>query len=243
MRLTGISAHHEIYEDLGIHSTSVLDPSFNVEHFGVLGLSQDDVDRAMSFEYRLSGTTSLTNYARQLATERQLPRSTRGSSGSRSPTALNAPATASEHTTGVFAPISGLEKPQYLSNEETAHLASLYNPTSAAGESSGLNFLSPLDELLDPTENDVEMPPIDEHTCTNCDMAVSEANTFRFPNWDELPEDLQNPTSSADFHSTIPISNAEGSADNVMAWDNDDMNFAMDMDLDLGLDLNVFGQC
>lgn len=52
----------------------------------------------------------------------------------------------------------------------------------------------------------------------------------------------QNPTSSADFNSTIPISTADGGAGNAMAWDNDDMNFAMDMDLDMDMDLIDFGK-
>ncbi|KAF2830694.1 hypothetical protein CC86DRAFT_391553 [Ophiobolus disseminans] len=274
--VTGITAHHEIYEDLGIHSNSILDPSFNVENFSVLSMSQNHPDRAVSFECALSGTTNLTNHARQISSGRQSPRSIAGPSGSSSlsPTSLNSriSATTGEQIMGVYAPIPELactgpdgpcygengelgfsirqikgsgKKSSYWRTEDITGLTSFNAQCSAAGESIyecakvGLKSFSPLDEQACLTE-EFQMPSIEEHTCTDSDMAVVDANTFDFPSWDQLPEDFQNPTTSADFYSTIPIS-ASGS--NAMAWDNDDMNFAMDMDLDLDLDLNVFGKC
>lgn len=81
--------------------------------------------------------------------------------------------------------------------------------------------------------------PLDAEACPGFGTdGADEVNpdTFEFPSWDQLPADFQNPTSSADFYSTIPISTAVGSVSDAMAWDNDDMNFAMDMDLDMNMD-------
>jgi len=141
------------------------------------------------------------------------------------------------------------KKTSYWSASDTAGMASLNAQCSAAGEpiyecaKVGLRSFSPLDEQACPADDAFHMPSIEEKTCTDADMAIPDANAFQFPSWDQLPEELQNPTTSADFFSTIPISTGEGSAGNAMAWDNEEMNFAMDMDLDLDLDLNVFGKC
>jgi hypothetical protein len=65
---------------------------------------------------------------------------------------------------------------------------------------------------------------------------------FQFPSWDQLPTDLQNPTSSAGFGATIPISTSGVSMSDIegttsMPWDDTEMGFEMDIDLDLDLDL------
>jgi hypothetical protein len=59
---------------------------------------------------------------------------------------------------------------------------------------------------------------------------------FQFPSWDQLPEDLQNPTSSADFDSTIPITTTGVESTDTLPWD--DMDFAMDLDTDMDMGLN-----
>jgi hypothetical protein len=76
-----------------------------------------------------------------------------------------------------------------------------------------------------------ECPPVDAPT----------VDDFQFPSWDQLPEDLQNPRSSADYSSAIPgtttgvsMSDVEGAT--AMPWD--DMDFAMDLDTDLDMNLN-----
>ena len=287
----GINAHHEVYEDLGIHSNSVLDPSFNVKNFVCLDLPEDHPDRAIAYECVLSGTTNLTNHARQFSSGRQSPHSIAGLSASisASPKSLvsQAPISTDEQMLGVYAPISELactgpdgpcygengelgfavrmgqgssecskKKKRYWMNEDTASLASFGAQCTAAGEpvyecaKVGLRSFSPIDEQACPAENEFSMPAIQEKTCTKAGDAITDTGDFDFPSWDQLPEDFQNPTTSADFHSTIPISTTSASmpsvgasAGSTMAWDNDDMNFAMDMDLDLDLDLNVFGKC
>jgi hypothetical protein len=64
---------------------------------------------------------------------------------------------------------------------------------------------------------------------------------FQFPSWDQLPEDLQNPTSSADYNSTIPITTtgvSMSAVEDAMSMPWDDMDFAMDLDTDMDMSLN-----
>lgn len=247
-------------------------------------MAQDDPDRAMAFECTLSGTTNLTNHARQLSSGHQSPHSIPGLSGSvsASPTSLT-PMTTNEHSLGIFAPISELactgpggpcygengevgfsvrkgecsksqgKKKSYWLNDVTSSMASLNAQCSAAGETTyecakvGFRSFDPIVErMCTATGDELAMPSIQEKTCNKNGEATTDIGDFQFPSWDQLPEDFQNPTTSADFHSTIPLSTAAGIESGTatsMAWDNDEMNFMMDMDMDLDLELNVSGKC
>jgi len=77
-----ITARHDVYEDLGIHSTSLLDPSFNVNNFGVLDLPENDASRTAQFMCSLAGTTQLTDRARELSSGLQSPHTALTGSGS-----------------------------------------------------------------------------------------------------------------------------------------------------------------
>jgi hypothetical protein len=69
----------------------------------------------------------------------------------------------------------------------------------------------------------------------------STVDDFQFPSWDQLPEDLQNPTSSADYNSTIPITTtgvSMSAVEDAMSMPWDDMDFAMDLDTDMDMSLN-----
>jgi hypothetical protein len=82
--------------------------------------------------------------------------------------------------------------------------------------------------------------PTNEQTCTINGESV--ADDFQFPSWDELPVELQNPTSSAGLDLMIPISTTGVSTSAVegttsIPWDDTEMNFDMEMDLDLDLGL------
>jgi hypothetical protein len=137
---------------------------------------------------------------------------------------------------------------------------SLNAQCSAAGEpvyqcaKVGLRSFSPLDSQTCPGNNnsnsDLMMPSIQEKTCDKDGNVVMDTSDFQFPSWDELPEDFQNPTSSADFDSSIPITSAEfgmvmddGGDGSGLMWDNEEMNFQMDLDGDMDLELNVLGKC
>jgi hypothetical protein len=90
------------------------------------------------------------------------------------------------------------------------------------------------------------MPSIQEKTCDKDGNAVMDASDFQFPSWDELPEDFQNPTSSAGFESSIPAEfgiGMDGGMGDMLPWDNEEMNFQMDLDGDMDLELNVLGKC
>jgi hypothetical protein len=225
----------------------------------------------------LAGTTKLTDEARQLSSSRSSPRNAglfKSGTGSTSPTSPT------QQMMGVYEPISELvctssggpcfgengeigfsiregqgNKTRYWATETTASMPSLNAQYSSADQTIhqcakvGLRSFSPLDSQACPA-TDFGMPSIAEKTCTAADFAIPYPNAFEFPSWDQLPEDLQNPTTSADFCSTIPISATEGGSE-LMAWENEDMNFAMDMDMDMDMDLDLdlnlgmdgFGKC
>jgi hypothetical protein len=242
----GLGAHHEIFEDLGIHSHSVLDQSFNVNNFGCLGLPLDHPGRAIAFECALTGTI-------RTLTEEQRVSSTRMSSIGTHPT-LSGSSSASPSSLALQAPIATIreQKKAYWLGENIAPMASLNAQCSAAGESVyecakvGLRSFSPLDEQTCPVGDDFLTSAMEGRTYNSDGEAGLDASDVQFPSWDQLPKDLQNPTTSADFCSTIPLSSTaagmpglESSAGDLMAWDNDDMNFTMDMDLDMDLSMDV----
>lgn len=230
---TDIDAHHEVFEDLGLHSNTKVDASFDLNNFECGGLSVNSNSHA-DYHCRLAGSM---NFLPQTS-GRQSPQSNPGLSGSAS-----------------ASPGSMISR-KAITTTQGDMLASLMGQCSAAGESVyecakvGLRSFSPLDAQACPVDNDVAMPAIQEKSCTKAGEIIPETGDFQFPSWDQLPVDLQNPITSADFDSTIPISttgftmpNAEGTVGDFMAWDNDEMNFAMDMDMDLDMEMGMFGKC
>jgi hypothetical protein len=241
----GINASHEVYEDLGIQNTTTVDPSFNLSNFRCLDMTADDPSRILAFECALSGSVNVVGNAFQRSSGRQTPQSTSGPSGSgaASPTSLASQA---------LAATNNAQMPSW-SNEQMAPIASML--AQCTGDSvyectkdGLLGTLAPLnDQAFAPMNTDFSIPTTQAMAS---DKAVLDATDFQFPSWDQLPEDFQNPTTSADFTSTIPISttgfsipNVESSAGDFLAWDNEEMNFAMDMDLDLDMDMNLLGRC
>jgi len=248
------TAHHEVYEDLGLHSNSAVDPSFNVNNFSCANIPQSDPLRALSFECSLSGSLDfIQGHARQLSSGRQTPYSVPGLSGSPTSPASYAPATtmtSADSLLGVYNPISelactsagingicfgengevgfatktaGSPKKRYWLNDTTASMAPPF-------------VTATIDDLMSFEPNTEQ-----RNTATGEPTTIQD---LHFPSWDELPEHLQNATSSADYNSAIPISSSgvgstssavEGTA--AMAWD--DMDFTMDMDMDLDIDLGL----
>jgi hypothetical protein len=240
---TGIKAHHEVYEDLGIHSNTVLDQGFNINNFRCLDITDDHPERFLAMECSLSGNVNMVgNALRQasglISSGQQTPQSNAGPSGSNpvSPQSLlsQAARTGNSPITSVNAQSTAVGEPIY----ECANV--------------GLRSFSPLDQQACQLDNAFAMPAIEEKTCNEAGEIIPGPEDFQFPSWDQLPADFQNPTTSADFDSTIPISttsftasNTESFTDEFMNWDNEDMNFAMDMDMDMDLDmdLNMVGKC
>lgn len=238
-----ITEHHDVYEDLGIHANTELDASFDINNFQCGELSVNNGSQ-MEYHCKLAGSMKFVPNAQGQISGRQSPQSNPGLSGSASASPGSLASRAAMPTTQEQMPWSG------------DILASLNAQCSAAGESIytcakvGLRSFSPLDSATCPVTNDMEMPSIQEKTCTKAgDMISGEAgDDFQFPSWDQLPLDFQNPTTSAGYSSTIPISTTGFMMPNVdaggaMAWDNEEMNFAMDLDLDLDMEMDMFGKC
>ncbi|KAJ8113405.1 hypothetical protein OPT61_g4452 [Boeremia exigua] len=88
------------------------------------------------------------------------------------------------------------------------------------------------------------MGAITEQTGANIDLSKA-IDDFHLPSWDQLPSEFQNPAVSAGFESTIPLdaitSAMDFSASSVtapaMAWDDHELSFDMDMDLDFATEM------
>ncbi|KAF2849853.1 hypothetical protein T440DRAFT_398322 [Plenodomus tracheiphilus IPT5] len=251
----GISARHEVYEDLGIHPNTVLDPSFVLENFPDLAVSTaSPADLAAIFDCALAGST---RFGPSHSSGAQSPYSIPGLTGSvsASPTspAIQAPVTNTTSSgLGVYESIAEMActspgGPCYGENGEAGFSTKSFGSFQVKKRS---YWVDPATANLNPDqafENAVDpfMAPVQEKTCMRTGEPGHE--DFQFPSWDQLPADLQNPTTSADFSSVIPISTAgtgvpvttATAGDGTMSWDDGDMNFAMDMDMDF--EFNMLG--
>jgi hypothetical protein len=116
---------------------------------------------------------------------------------------------------------AGSQKKRYWLDENTAHVA----PFPSTNDDQQHVYECPTVGLR-------SFEPIDQQSCT----APGE-HDFQFPSWDQLPEELQNPTTSAGFDSMVH--GATMGAETAMPWDDAEMGFAMDMDMDLDLDVEL----
>jgi hypothetical protein len=86
------------------------------------------------------------------------------------------------------------------------------------------------------------MASINEQSCMDLTKAVDD---FHLPSWDQLPSEFQNPATSAGFLSTIPMEATASVMDMGvggveapgMAWEDHELGFDMDMDLDFATEL------
>jgi hypothetical protein len=238
-QFTGAIAHHEVYEDLGIHNNSVLDPSFNISNFSCLDTPDVDPGLNSAYECALTGKVRSLATVSQPASSRQSSQSIPGFSGSVSVSPKSV-------TSQGQATTSGRQSADWPI-EQISPMVSLHAQCTAAGESVyecakvGLRSFSPLDQQACPVDNDFSLSGNKDGS------TVHETDNFQFPSWDQLPADFQNPTTSADFDSTIPISttgfsmpNIPSTAADTLAWDNEEMDFAMDMDIDMDLGFDAF---
>jgi hypothetical protein len=92
------------------------------------------------------------------------------------------------------------------------------------------------------------MAPITEQTCTATDLDMSKAmDNFHIPSWDQLPSEFQDPATSLGFDSTIPLdatTSAMGVSASIattrassMVWDEHELSFDMEMDLDFATEM------
>jgi hypothetical protein len=83
------------------------------------------------------------------------------------------------------------------------------------------------------------MASINEQSCMDLTKAVDD---FHLPSWDQLPSEFQDPATSAGFLSTIPLEATTSAMDMgveapMMAWEDHELGFDMDMDLDFATEL------
>lgn len=253
----GIDTPLDVYEDLGINSGAAVDPSFNINNFTCENLPKNDPLRALSFECALSGSMNyIKGHARQLSSGRQTPYSVPGLSRSPTSPLSCAPVTTAasdDPLMGVYEPISELccpsngKGPCYGECGETGF--SMTKPGSPKrrywlDESNA--HMSPFTSVTDQQQPIYECPtvglhsfePLNDLQCATGTGTTSSDDNLQFPSWDQLPEHLQNATSSAEYsHAGV---SASAAADNVLVaqWD-DTVDFAMDMDMDMGMDLNL----
>lgn len=90
------------------------------------------------------------------------------------------------------------------------------------------------------------MAPITEQMCATPDLDMSKAmDAFHLPSWDQLPSEFQNPATSSGFESTISLDATTSAMDvsssvasaPTMAWDEHELSFDMDMDLDFATEM------
>ncbi|EMD93289.1 hypothetical protein COCC4DRAFT_49159 [Bipolaris maydis ATCC 48331] len=241
----GIITEHDVYEDLGINSGAIVDSSFDVNNFTCANLPENDPLRALSFECSLSGSLGhIKGHVRQLSSGRQTPYSVPGLSRSPTSPASFAPATTTtaandDQLIGIYAPISelacpanGAKGPCFGEHGELGF--AINNPGSPKRRywmDEATTQISPLTPLL----GHQQQPVYDGKTAlsnpgaTTTTTTTITADDFQFPSWDELPEHLQNPTSSSEYNlAGVSTSTTENIL--AMPWD-DTMDFAMDMDL------------
>jgi hypothetical protein len=130
---------------------------------------------------------------------------------------------------------TGIQSPYSVSGPTGSISASPRTPSSRATSAMGMAPIS--------------MAPITEQSCTDSDPLAllntdKAMDTFHLPTWDQLPAEFQNPTASAGFESTIPINTTSASAMDMssssaptMAWDDNELSFDMDMDLDFATEM------
>jgi hypothetical protein len=208
--ITGINSHHEIFEDLGLNSTAVVDRSFNVNNFSLLNIAEDDPSRRLAVECYLSGTTSVTRHARQL------------SSGQQSP--YNIPGLTTSISTSPTSPISRTASATALSNTDAEWFDSLLSPTAPTNNA----IFPPPPPTTGPHTKPTpafqfpswEQLPAD---LQNPNLSTGYTST--------IPLCIGNNTTSMENPSALDSTMDGG--EQTLRWDEDEMSFEMDMDMDL----------
>ncbi|KAL5118862.1 hypothetical protein ACEQ8H_003184 [Pleosporales sp. CAS-2024a] len=138
---------------------------------------------------------------------------------------------------------------------ESSSLASLHAQCTAVGEAmygcadGGFQTFSPFDQQTHQLDSKFAMPAIAESNGNAASQyMVIDASELQFPSWDQLPEEFEDPTSSANLSSTFPVTTTcfdmpdmRAGAGELMAWDNEEMNFTMDIDMELDMSLHTTG--
>lgn len=224
---------HELLEDLGINEGAVshLDPSFDLSFYE---FQDRGLDQSLAYECSLGGTLKVSQTAHQLAAQFQ-------------PNML--PTTSSTGLLSLWAPIQELA----CTKEGDVCVGENGEFGFATQKLDGSQNCSRYRSSLADTMN-ISTSTIPEIPCTTSGNALSafDANTFNFstdfPSWNHLPEDLVPPpptttTNHANFNTTgvdFGGNFGNGAVSGVdamqgMAWDEAELGFSMDLDLDVDM--------
>jgi len=125
--------------------------------------------------------------------------------------------------------------------ERARHMASTQSP--GVSGLTGSSSASPT-TTASRRASELAMAPINEQSSANLDLNKA-MNDFHLPSWDQLPSEFQNPAVSAGFESTIPLDAVTSAMDvstnsataPAMTWDDHELSFDMDMDLDFATEM------
>lgn len=125
------------------------------------------------------------------------------------------------------------ERARHMSSTQSPAVPGLTGSTSASPTTTASRRASAL-----------AMASIDERNCANLDLTKA-MDDFHLPSWDQLPSEFQNPAVSAGFESTIPLDATTSAMDMsvnsatapAMTWDDHELSFDMDMDLDFATEM------
>ncbi|KAH6633206.1 hypothetical protein C7974DRAFT_452440 [Boeremia exigua] len=88
----------------------------------------------------------------------------------------------------------------------------------------------------------MHMAPVTEQSCADIDL--TKAMDSHLPSWDQLPSEFQNPAVSSGFEPTVPLDATTSAMDMsatsglpTMTWDDHELNFDMEMDLDFATEM------
>lgn len=261
----------DILEDLGVnpYSQSIMESTNNVNHFNVLTMDPADPARRLAFECTLSGTTAMSVYARQLSAARQLSNSTTVPSASTctSPISpVDSVPTVPQPFHVAFQPSLNLGRTSSSSsntNSTSTHELSQMDLQSLAQISSGFQSSSqPVYECLSVGLRSFSPSTGQECTFTSNQSSSSthqgsfhgalsaELSNFPYSPWNEIPDNTSNIMTSSGFQSNIPASVANATMSgmdstvqsNAMNWDDNELNFVMDMDMDMEIDLDALSK-
>ncbi|KAF2449666.1 hypothetical protein P171DRAFT_427840 [Karstenula rhodostoma CBS 690.94] len=216
-------SNHEVLEDLGLTPSAQLDESFNLKNFHCITKnSSDPVARARAFECTLVGSTAIAKAGEISVPVTQMPGLTTSATTSG---ASNLPMTSFADFGGFNVAMDGLEGTGaggFCIGDDGE-----FHTTLAPFSKSHAAFMTPISEMV-------------------CNAAGEALDTsYGFPAFTTAGSDFDIATTTAAFGANLPVTSGFVDLDmsagatmdhsQVLPWDDSDLTFNMDMDLDVDL--------
>ncbi|KAF1952463.1 hypothetical protein CC80DRAFT_495268 [Byssothecium circinans] len=224
---TFVSAQHEALEDLGLRPDAELDPSFDLSNFPSCGIDMvhgSNEARQLAYECSLSGTLNMSQAGAWV-----VPPTTSSAPLSLPPgtfaqlDALNAPIGEFDCPNGAGGLCIGENGEFGLATTEGTCARSTLSPASGSGSGSASKRINPF------------MTPITETSCNA--LGEPTMDDFGFTDWDQMATDFDLNASTAAVVSGISAGSGFETMDTMgAAWDDSELAFDMDMDLDMGME-------